>query len=728
MSSITKMKGTIVLLFGLILVIMSGCSKQNSDSTINPDTGKHVTADWRNAHQTTDESLATDCAGCHTNGANSPILAPTPPAPAGTAPGCFNNTLCHGAGHPAGWAAADQHGASAKAQATGFSRCQSCHGTLFDGGTANISCYTCHVSAPHPPTPWITSATPTLTHTTTNEGNAAVCAGCHTGGDNLTSIPTPTPAPPAGTPAGCFNNTLCHAQLGHAVGWNSADVHGAAAKLAPSGAAMQGFSKCQECHGVNFAGGTATTCLNTVGCHGAGVDAPHAFPWQSTSTRKHSTTAEANATACGLCHLANRQPPSYVPLAQVVGCFDNTLCHAAAATSCVVCHASAQGTRDAVVGEFGLAWGHKKSGRSAVTDADCIVCHLEGDFASQARSATYHADGNIDLRDPDGAGETPITNISGGAFTFTKFSTSYAAGSRTPTGHTSNNIDNVLTQKFCLACHDSNGATNPTVRSGTAPTQYLPFGTGSQNGAAYTVGLSAGVVGGVVDVDRQFATTNASVHPVKGPRNKAYPTTARLNAPYNNFTRTPPTKSDGVVINCFDCHNTPTTPLTTRTVAAHGNAVTLRGNTHTTNASPYTQTLCNVCHFNYIQTGTTNHTTGSAFGTGGNSSMNTRIPSNCQYCHGSGETQAQVVRPVRGEDVHGFDRFAGTGTDAMWPRGATETYKTYAFIRNTNQWNTTSWKPLSGTGVPAGTATCGGTMSSGQCSDNMTTYTPGGTY
>ena len=148
-------------------------------------------------------------------------------------------------------------------------------------------------------------------------------------------------------------------------------------------------------------------------------------------------------------------------------------------TSCIGCHASVQtgthGTpRDAVVSEFGLAWGHKKTGRGAVTDADCIVCHLEGDSATQKPSA-YHKDGNIDLRDPDGAGETPITNMTGGAFLFTKFSTTYAAGSRTSTGNTSNNIDNVLTQKFCLACHDNDGATNLTART-PGGTAFMPWG------------------------------------------------------------------------------------------------------------------------------------------------------------------------------------------------------------------------------------------------------------
>lgn len=46
-------------------------------------------------HDQVDSSNAYACSLCHTNGANS-SMKPSTPAPAGTAPGCFNNTLCHG--------------------------------------------------------------------------------------------------------------------------------------------------------------------------------------------------------------------------------------------------------------------------------------------------------------------------------------------------------------------------------------------------------------------------------------------------------------------------------------------------------------------------------------------------------------------------------------------------------------------------------------------------------
>src|SRR5512143_3601567 len=294
----------VMILFGIIMIFM-GCSSANKESTFSPDTGHvvgwaladahgtpaknqsngfgscqschgaafsggivniscftchgvnapHPSAPWRGAattHTNTNPDNASVCALCHTNGANSSVQ-PSPPAPAGTAPGCFNNTLCHATpGHPVGWNAADQHGASAKAQVNGFSSCQTCHGANFSGGTALISCFTCHgVNAPHSPAPWRGGV---RTHTNTNTGNASVCALCHTNGAN--SSVQPSPPAPAGTAPDCFNNTLCHANLSDCV-----TCHG----TPPSGTA---FPNIAGRHAVHTGLGSYIACGT---CHaGAG--------------------------------------------------------------------------------------------------------------------------------------------------------------------------------------------------------------------------------------------------------------------------------------------------------------------------------------------------------------------------------------------------------------------------------------------------------------------------
>jgi hypothetical protein len=164
---------------------------------------------------TVEAGNASVCVLCHFPGStNNPANHPATPAPAGTAPGCFNSTLCHDVGfHPTGWAQATQHGPVAKqapSASGGFAFCQVCHGTNFSGGITGISCYTCHgVTAPHPSGAiWVNSTTPT--HQTTDLGNASVCAPCHFLGSPFNPANLPATPAPAGTPPGCFNSTLCH--------------------------------------------------------------------------------------------------------------------------------------------------------------------------------------------------------------------------------------------------------------------------------------------------------------------------------------------------------------------------------------------------------------------------------------------------------------------------------------------------------------------------------------
>lgn len=426
----------------------------------------------------------------------------------------------------------------------------------------------------------------------------------------------------------------------------------------------------------------------------------------------------ANTTNCYSCHASGTTTATAYASSS-----SRNVHHPGLGGDCIVCHTSAQGTRSAITPEFGLAWGHKKTGRGAVTASDCIVCHLEGNYTSQSVSA-LHADNNIDLRAPDGAGETAITNISGGAFTFTKFSMSFAAGSRTSTGHLSDtDIANVLTQKFCLACHDSNGATNTTART-TGGTQYMPWG-GVNLGTNYTVANGAAAAGGLVNVKTQLALTNSSKHPVLGPLNRDFATAARMKDPYKpTGTRgTSGTKSNGVVINCFDCHNAPTV-LTARTVAAHGNAVTLRGvcaisgTPSTTNEA----TLCKVCHAGYDTQTTGYHGTGSAWSLDDRSEHVPFMRWGCNMCHSSNYSTV-VVRPVRALDNHGVNVLPSGGLAKInrWSTQGTP----IAFIRNTVVLSNHQPKVAGGTTF---TALCTG-MAGAICDSSRTeNYTIGGTY
>jgi len=808
MSQVAKVHGSIVLLFGFFITF-AGCSDKNAASTLDPETGKHITgwanpdshgtwakksdseggfADcqachqddfsggisnvscftchgvnaphpsaWRSGtrmHQNTDESNAPVCAVCHANGANSPITLVTP-APAGTAPGCFNNTLCHGQGHPAGWANPDQHGASAKSQASGFSTCQSCHGSDFAGGTVNTSCFTCHgVNAPHPPTPWITSPTSTRTHTTTNTGNAAVCANCHTGGANMTSLPTPT-NPATGTP-GCFNNTLCHGQLGHPAGWDAPASHGAAAKLAPNVANVTGFSTCQTCHAANFTGGTSTiSCLNTTGCHGASVSAPHApAPWRSSMT--HTTTDQGNATVCGYCHegeSSNGNHPYATPTGPVT-CFDNTLCHGSpSALGCVNCHNAAIGSptaqgidasvtqRRAIVPEFQQTWSHKRSAAVSgdVANQDCAVCHMEGNVADGSRNLTYHGNGYIELRDPDTGSTIKQATWSNspagtGSFAsgatdarFVRFSRNLAIDLVQDANYAT--LGGIMINQ-CLHCHDANGATNAAARvpGGTA---LKPFNTTITGHAAP---FDSNGNGNVVNVAAQFATTNSSYHPISGKQNNSYVQGAMMQAPWNLTKTTGNTTSWGYLMTCWDCHAPNGATGTQRlTVTAHGGAATLRAPVYQSAANTAATNLCVNCHALNYATTSGNHAAGSAF-TGGSSNMNLTTMQRCAYCHAYTAAQAGTavptlaLRPLRGENVHGFnDRDPVTAGQQLWVNGA-NSHRPYAFIRNTLAY----WSPTSvSTAGETLQRSRGCTGTGGTCNNNMdtnTTYSTGGVY
>ncbi len=210
-----------------------GCHKLTTPSTNAP----HSPAPWRGGtrtHVTTDPSNAAACATCHSGGANSTII-PTTPAPAGTPPDCFNNTLCHGVvGHPAQWALAANHGASAK---TSLGGCQSCHATpasgvnpRFNVAKTNLAngCENCHQANTAHPTPWLTGrvGTPGNIANTTSHATAGslgtACALCHgaalngpAGGGTAPSCMSATAisgischaTSPAANPTGCSS---CH--------------------------------------------------------------------------------------------------------------------------------------------------------------------------------------------------------------------------------------------------------------------------------------------------------------------------------------------------------------------------------------------------------------------------------------------------------------------------------------------------------------------------------------
>lgn len=312
----------------------SGGGAQTACSSCHGVSAPHPARPWRGAtftHTNTDPSNASVCAQCHFPGSpNNPANHPAAPAPAGTPPDCFNNTLCHGAAagvpHPVGnpaWVttppAAQPHANEAKASpgsTTGFAYCKVCHGTgttspaNFGGGSSGVSCYTCHgVSAPHAPKPWRASAGSTYSHTSTAPANAPVCAQCHFPGSPNNPAGHPSTPAPAGTPPDCFNNTLCHGAGGapHPVPYNDSShftvttatfqsncnaCHDVSAPTVKSGPA------CQTCH----VSASPLTSLNCTSCHAsppAGAAYPNIAGAHSTHIALDNT---GSPVSCDTCH------------------------------------------------------------------------------------------------------------------------------------------------------------------------------------------------------------------------------------------------------------------------------------------------------------------------------------------------------------------------------------------------------------------------------------------
>lgn len=237
-------------------------------------------------------ATSTNCSSCH----------PRTVKPDGTVDvaGGFhiNGSIEVTGGHPAGWADPNQHGHAANAQ--GLAGCRTCHGAALDGGTAGVSCASCHGAG------W--------------QSNCTFCHGTRTAG--WTSAQLNLAAPPAGTQGqtatadravgaharhlagGLIGNALacvdCHtvpADLGHLDGTPTI-TFGAAAKRGGANPSWNGVGcSATYCHGATLAaGGTNQSPAWTGGSAQAACGTCHGLP---PPTGHHGNHA---SRSCGDCH------------------------------------------------------------------------------------------------------------------------------------------------------------------------------------------------------------------------------------------------------------------------------------------------------------------------------------------------------------------------------------------------------------------------------------------
>jgi len=368
----------------------------------------HPPKPWHNPagsnHATTDGSNAPVCVACHYPGSPSnPVGHPANPAPSGTAPGCFNNTLCHGpeaAPHALGtvWTAATSsafHGFQAKADLV---YCQTCHGTpgtpSFAGGPgASTSCVTCHTQGKAHANTWHDAPVATFpgyVASHRNAGNRTVaCAICHDGTQGRTA---PDPAAPS-----CFSATA-----------------------------------------------------NGVACHANGPGQPnHAVPFLDVT---HTSVNQAGFDGnCGLCHAVTGTSPS--PSAPLC-----TSCHQAGSpltvNACASCHANPPGG----TAFPDVAGKHAKHNALTNVTGLCSACHRNA--TSGTLTHYTHADGRTghdSLRVAPGEVATdPAYNGKAGAASFnatayTCSNVSCHGGQTTPSWLTGALAS--TTEAGCRACH-----------------------------------------------------------------------------------------------------------------------------------------------------------------------------------------------------------------------------------------------------------------------------------
>lgn len=393
----------------------------------------HPEAPWQGStytHVDTDPGSAPVCEQCHFPGSpNNPADHPATPAAAGTAPGCFNNTLCHGVGAPphalgAAWRDPNPefHGLSAKQDLT---YCQGCHGTpgttRFDGGSAETSCQdaTCHASAKAHPVPWSQAPRPFPAYAASHRDSGNRDAAC----------------------------VICHLTDGPGAGADPA---------APS------------CYSASF---------NGVSCHAGGPGgADHAVPFlASEHTSADATRFDAECSACHA--VTGFSPSSVAPLC--------TVCHQSASalpfTNCTSCH----GRPPSGTAYPDVAGAHAAHDALPNVAGTCDACHDGLGFGTAAHYDRANArPGKNALRVPPGDAAFPAAyNAKSRAASFDNKALKCAnvichGGQTTPSWQTeeANAID---VPNACLSCH----------ASGTA--QYNSYFSGQHDEHIDEFGLSA---------------------------------------------------------------------------------------------------------------------------------------------------------------------------------------------------------------------------------------------
>jgi hypothetical protein len=195
--------------------------------------------------------------------------------------------------HPEGWidsTSSTFH--SLRVTMAGLESCKQCHGENLDGGTSGQACTSgdCHIrgaAIPHP-TGWRLPGNDNFHGTWVLSVGLVSCEKCH--GTDLD-----------GGFTGVVCSSACHTiPIPHPAGWIEPD----STNFHSDWIRINGFVKCQDCHGEDFSGGFSGISCSSASCHVDGDAIPHSDGWANPEDDAfHGEWVEtAGFSSCTACH------------------------------------------------------------------------------------------------------------------------------------------------------------------------------------------------------------------------------------------------------------------------------------------------------------------------------------------------------------------------------------------------------------------------------------------
>jgi predicted CxxxxCH...CXXCH cytochrome family protein len=511
---------------------------------------------------------------------------------------------------------------------------------------------------------------------------------------------------------------------------------------------------CQACHDPAKA-----TTQSTKYWRWDGTDDPDGAGGAAAYTSSHNSTKD-----CGSCHAHK-----------------DKFAGKGGGSDCIGCHGAAgQGSRRAITADFGLQSHHVRTvatltatgagtfsgtatGVSVGNNYDCVVCHAEGQIITGASAdcttspfttctnPSYHANGKIDLRNVDNAPPAVDGALAAAVFVYDKTKVAGSAGAAanwsssnqlwrewtSGVNETGNDgTEGVLPtnaglDKFCLNCHDADGALQIStfrISTETSRTALDPFWDGlgnigntydqynrsNQTGAIYPPVAPPASGGHVIDIKSKVsgappAQGSFARHAIRGQSTSKYVnyTTAAAWPSNPNAYATlysagkfmsagtdeagRPNWNDASVMGCADCHTTDGANGSSGNAHGSTSEYLLKDGAGTAAEGSYTlgNENCARCHNNYGTAHTGGNGSdfqenlagvGAARMTGTSKGMGSIFGLACMNCHGGAQGNGSVASDSNGFGwIHGTSQVFPTGAD-----GGAGTRNAYRFLNGSS--------------------------------------------